>query len=237
MHEKDSHRGKPLIGVTGPDKGGRILWWFTKLAVILGGGRAQRITAGGLHDYSQCDGFIIAGGGDINPKLYGESAILKDAQYDEARDRLEREIIEHAKQNHIPLLGICRGLQMINVTLGGSLYQEAKEVLEDFLPSTSLISKIIGRRDVKMKKESKLFGILGGYEQYWVNSIHHQAVNKLGGGLRVIGREENNLVQAIEHDGDHPFLIGVQWHPELMLHAPSARKLFKALVKSARNRR
>jgi len=134
-----------------------------------------------------------------------------------------------------PTLAICRGMQMLNVTLGGSLYQEAKEVLEDFLPSNGLLSKIIGRRDVKINKNSRVFNILGGYEQYWVNSIHHQAVNKLGDGLQVVGHEENNLIQAIEQtpQNNHPFLIGVQWHPELMLYAASARRLFRAFVQAS----
>lgn len=226
---------KPRIGVTGPEKGGKNLWWFTKLAVRLGGGKAQRITATHDLDLSSFDGFLIAGGSDINPELYGESATLKEVQYDLKRDDLEQEVIRYAVKHHKPILGICRGMQMLNVTLGGSLYQEAKEVLEDFLPSDSLLSKIIGRRDVKINKDSRIFEILGDYEQYWVNSIHHQAVNKLGDGLQVVGREKNNLIQAIEQtpQSDHPFLIGVQWHPELMLHAASARRLFRALVRAS----
>ncbi len=233
--KKKSHRKKPLIGVSGPDKGGKILWLFTKLGVVLGGGKARRITANRSDDPSRFDGFIIAGGGDINPELYGESAALKDLQYDEPRDKLEQHLVRYAFDNHIPLLGICRGMQMMNVTLGGSLYQEAKDILEDFLPSQSLISKFIGRREVTIDKKSTLFGILGSYEQYNVNSIHHQAVNKLGKGLSVVAREENQLIQAIEQtpDNQHPFLIGIQWHPELMLHAASARRLFKSLVKAA----
>jgi len=226
---------KPCIGITGPDQGGVILWWFTKLAVWLGGGKAKRINANSNLDLALFDGFVIAGGGDINPELYGESAALKEMQYDLKRDALEQKVIHYAVEYRKPTLAICRGMQMLNVTLGGSLYQEAKEVLEDFLPSNGLLSKIIGRRDVKINKNSRVFNILGGYEQYWVNSIHHQAVNKLGDGLQVVGHEENNLIQAIEQtpQNNHPFLIGVQWHPELMLYAASARRLFRAFVQAS----
>lgn len=228
-HQKSS-KIKPLIGVTGPTKGGKILWWFIKLGVWLSGGRAKRIFANGSADLSKFDGFIIAGGEDINPKLYNEPSLFERSWYDHPRDNLEQKVIHYALDNLVPILGICRGMQMMNVALGGTLYQEAKDVLENFLPNESLISKIIGRRDVRIKKESKLFSILGGYEQYWVNSIHHQAVSRLGNDLSVVGREENDLVQAIEYQGNHPLFVGVQWHPELMLHAPSARRLFKALI-------
>lgn len=229
-------RRKPRIGVTGPEKGGKLLWRFTQLGVWLGGGRAIRLIPKGRTDFKTLDGFVIAGGGDINPELYGESAVIPEAQYDPARDALEQEVIRHAFQHNIPVLGICRGMQMLNVTLGGSLYQEAKEVLEDFLPSRSLLSKFIGRRDVQISQDSRLFTILGQYTHYRVNSIHHQAVNVLGNGLRIVAREKNGLIQAIElqPDSTHPFIIGVQWHPELMLHARSARRLFRALVDAAK---
>lgn len=227
---------RPLIGVTGPENGGRVLWWFTRLGVRLARGRAVRLTSAQTHELSRFDGFVIAGGGDINPVCYGQSPISAEGQYDDARDALERTVIQHAIQHSRPMLGICRGMQMINIALGGTLHQEAKEVLEDFLPNESLISKIIGRRDVKIDPESQLFGVLGEYTQYWVNSIHHQAVDRLGDGLQIVAREENGLVQAFESvpDAAHPFLIGVQWHPELMLHASSARRLFRALVRAAR---
>jgi len=229
------HNRKPRIGVTGPDKGSRTLWWFAKLAVRIGGGVAQRITPTNRHSFAPFDGFLIAGGSDINPESYGESAVAKEIQYDLQRDALEQDVIHYAVTHKKPLLGICRGMQMINISLGGSLYQEAKDVLEDFLPSQNLISKIIGRRAVEIDKKSALFEILGGYEQYNVNSIHHQAINTVGEGVSVVAREKNMLIQAIEQSpgNEHPFLVGVQWHPELMLHATSSRRLFKALVKTA----
>jgi putative glutamine amidotransferase len=229
-------KGRPLIGVTKPKDGGKTLWLFTRLAVRMAKGEARCLIPGEPVGLEKYDGFIIAGGGDINPELYGEAAVGKGLQYDLERDALEQEVIRHAAENKKPLLGICRGMQMMNVTLGGSLYQEAKEVLEDFLPSKNLLSKFIGRRVVSIDTKSALFKILGDYTSYNVNSIHHQAVNEVGEGFTVVGREKNGLVQAIEQiDRDqHPFMIGVQWHPELMLHVNSARQLFKALVDAAR---
>ncbi|MDX1680195.1 MAG: gamma-glutamyl-gamma-aminobutyrate hydrolase family protein [Akkermansiaceae bacterium] len=234
----ESERPRPLIGVTGPQTGGRVLWLFTRLAIRLAGGRARRLVAGGDLALAACDGFVISGGADINPELYGEAALAKKLQYDLERDALEQKVIRHATKEGKPLFGICRGMQILNVTLGGSLYQEAKDILEDFLPSRSLISKFIGRRSVTIEADSQLFRILGGYSQYNINSIHHQAVNRVAEGLVVVAREENGIVQAIEprNAENKPWLIGVQWHPELMLHAHSARSLFRSLVDASRER-
>jgi len=229
---------KPRIGITGPVTGDRCLKWWLRTAIKLAGGEPVNLRTNRDWENRTFDGLLIGGGTDINPERYGESAPAPDKQFDLPRDAMEDALIQRAVKERIPILGICRGMQMINVSLGGSLYQEAADVLEDFLPSRSLISKIIGRREVMFTKDSKLFPIMGSYPNYLVNSIHHQAVNKLGKGLRVVAREKNGLVQAFENDRslDHPFLFGVQWHPELMLHANSARSLFKALVKASQSR-
>lgn len=224
---------KPRIGVTGPDKGEKILRWFTFLGIRVAGGTPVRITATDNKDLSSFDGFILTGGRDINPQNYGEAAALQDLQYDQDRDSFELEVVRYAVENQKPLLGICRGMQMLNIALGGSLYQEAKEALEGFIPSENLLSKIIGRRIVYINKQSKLYSILGEQERLRVNSIHHQAVNQVGRKLQVVAREENKLIQAVEPDStcDHPFLMGVQWHPELMLYTRHSRRLFEELIR------
>jgi putative glutamine amidotransferase len=246
MNRPTDERKKPIIGVTGPDIGGTIIWRFTQLAIFLSGGKALRITPEKHFPLDYYDGFIISGGSDINPELYGEAAPLPSLQYDTERDQLEIEVVRHADGGCKPLLGICRGMQLINVVRGGSLYQEASEILDDFLPNRSLISKIIGRRKVIFDQESRLYNIMGRYDTYNVNSIHHQAVNIVGANLKVVAREENGLIQAIETEPSlvadasnnitppHQFVTGVQWHPEFMLHVASARRLFKAVVKAAR---
>lgn len=230
--DKNSRRRTPLIGVTTSDNKHRFLYYLIKFAIFLAGGKAKKISPkNGYIDLNQFDGFVISGGSDISPKLYGENVFDEKNEYDVKRDKLEQKVILHLLANKKPALGICRGMQMINVTLGGSLFQEISEVLEGFLPTRSMLAKFIVRRKVKIYKNSKLFDVLGKYECYRVNSIHHQAVNQLGDNLRIVAKEKNNLIQAIEMNGSkHPFLIAVQWHPELMLHVNSARSLFKSLV-------
>ena len=232
------------IGVTGPAKGERLFWWATQLGLWLAGAKAQHITPlrCRTQDIQSCDGFIISGGADINPQLYGEAAVAIAMQYDAPRDAMEQSIIRHALKMNKPLLGICRGMQLLNVTLGGSLYQEASEVLEGFLPNKSLLGKFLGRRLVCIEASSQLFALLGANGCYHVNSIHHQAVNRLGTGLSVSAKEENGLVQALEwcdgeqHSAIEHFVIGVQWHPELMLHCCHARRLFAQLVSACQRR-
>lgn len=227
---------RPLIGVTSPEKGGRILWWFTKLALNIAGGKSQKITAKTIQNLDVYDGFIISGGGDINPAIYNEVPIREDLEYDDERDRLEKKIIEYGVNNNIPILGICRGMQMINVALGGTLYQKAEDILDDFIPSGNLLSKTIGRRKITLKENSMICKITESCEEYSVNSIHHQAINVLGENLIITAREENGLIQAFEQNSEttnHPFIIGVQWHPELMLYKKSCRNLFKALVEKS----
>jgi putative glutamine amidotransferase len=211
------------------------LKWSLKKAVRLAGGTPVPLRASKDWQSKTFDALIIGGGTDIHPSRYQEAPHNPDYQFDLPRDTMEDTLIQRAVKENMPLLGVCRGMQMINVSLGGSLHQEASDVLEDFLPNTKLISKIIGRRAVKFDPASRLYTIMGEYEDYRVNSIHHQAVNRLGKGLRVVAKEDNGLVQAIEaEDGvAHPFLIGVQWHPELMQHVASARRLFRRLKEVA----
>lgn len=226
---------KPRIGVTGPEKGEKALWWFTCLSIRMAGGTPIRITASDRNNLSSFAGFVLTGGRDINPQSYGEAAALQNLQYDQARDHFEFKVVKYAVNNQKPLLGICRGMQILNIALGGSLYQEAKEILEGFIPSENLLSKVIGRRVVYINKQSRLYNILGEQEQLRVNSIHHQAINQVGSKLQVVAREENKLIQAIEQDStcDHPFLIGVQWHPELMLYTLASRRLFQELIRTS----
>jgi putative glutamine amidotransferase len=180
------------------------------------------------------DGLVFSGGGDVDPQLYGAESIPELEGVDPDRDRLEVALVEEAIKARLPFLGICRGIQIINVALGGTLYTHIADQLPGALdhellpgePRDSLTHAVV------VDSNSRLAEILGR-DQVQVNSIHHQGVCRLAPGLRATAHAPDGLVEAFEITG-HPFGLAVQWHPEwLTAHAPM-QALFKALVDAAR---
>lgn len=149
---------------------------------------------------------------------------------DPARDALEKELIHRALAAGLPLLGICRGAQLLNVVRGGTLHQD----LHEFYEETPHITTLLPRKTVNIAPNSHLAAILQKTRSN-INALHRQGINELGYGLRVVAAEENGIVQAVE-DPDAPFLLGVQWHPEYLPHHRSQRQIFKALVTAAQDR-
>lgn len=257
---------RPLIGVTGPDKGGRAAWWATRYALRRAGARACWIRPSRARALQGLNGLVIGGGADVAPALYGEEQIEEvfeearqrqtlrrklsaliffplvylfrlllsghtTARQDQARDELETQLIREALASDLPILGICRGAQLINVVLGGSLHQE----LRDYYTETPQIRSILPRKDVVLAPGSRLSKILEC--QYCrVNALHKQAINEPGEGLNIVAREPNEVIQAVEH-GEKAFVIGVQWHPEFMPQSEGQFGLFLALVAAARDQR
>ena len=217
---------KPLIGVTTSRRSGWRVFPLVALNVWLAGGRAVRWGAGRPADIDAADGIIIGGGDDISPTLYGGQLGLS-AQLYPARAAFARELAERALKDGIPVLGICRGAQMLNVALGGDLDQTAWESF----PQARKIKTILPKRRVRIEPETHLDHIAGGADMK-VNALHTQAVCRLGRGLRVAARDEYGMIQAIERPTD-PFALGVQWHPEHLFYAHRQRALFKALVAAA----
>lgn len=145
------------------------------------------------------------------------------------RDRLEKSLIHHALDSHLPILGICRGMQLINVVRGGSLHRN----LAAFYAETPNARSLLPIKRVDLDPRSRLAAILDDAPLY-VNALHDQAVDRLGLGLRVAGRESSQVIQAIEAGRD--FCIGVQWHPEYLPQKARHQRLFRALVTAARRR-
>ncbi len=158
-------------------------------------------------------------------KLFSTSS----AGIDNARDELEFELIKRAVDKGIPILGICRGAQLLNIHFGGTLHQDIK----NYYTEVPRVNSVWPKKKVQIKKQSRLFNILN-FQKVWVNAMHHQAVDNLGKQLTVVAREENGIVQAVEHK-ERDFILGVQWHPEYMPQIPPQRRIFKALVEHARN--
>ncbi|WP_424934181.1 gamma-glutamyl-gamma-aminobutyrate hydrolase family protein [Amaricoccus macauensis] len=220
---------RPVIGVTTSKRSGWRIFPLVAFNVWLAGGRAVRWVAGREADVSSVDGIIIGGGDDISPDLY-KGEVVASARLDPARDKLEHDLVLDAMAQDKPVLGICRGSQMINVALGGTLYQDA---YSEFIDSRK-VKTILPKKTVVPTPTSNLTSIVGA-EPMRVNSLHTQAVHDLGEGLRVSARDLGGMVQAIERVRD-PFAIGVQWHPEHLFYARRQRALFAALVKAARVR-
>lgn len=179
------------------------------------------------------DGVLFAGGGDIDPAFYGDQKRYEDVKPDRARDEFEFGLLETCAHRRLPILGICRGIQTINVKLGGTLYQD---VVNDGV--TQLDHRSSNPRSqavhgiVVTEPGSQLARILPTSCQ--VNSLHHQAIKRLGRGLRVTAHSEDGLVEAVEPADDHPFLMAVQWHPEEMLSRPEQRKIFEEFIRKCR---
>jgi len=146
---------------------------------------------------------------------------------DPARDELEQTLIGQALERQLPMLGICRGMQLINVALGGTLHQS----LEGFYDEYPAIRSVLPRKRVVLEAGSRLQRILGAGEAL-VNALHRQAIDRLGEGLSAVARESNNVLQGYEASGDR-WLIGVQWHPEYLPQRTDQRALFEALVEAA----
>ncbi|MBP0483174.1 gamma-glutamyl-gamma-aminobutyrate hydrolase family protein [Sagittula salina] len=220
---------RPVIGVTTSRRSGWRIFPLVNLNLWLTGGRGMRWGAGRPHDLDAVDGVIIGGGDDIGPELYG-GTIGVSARLDPDRDAFERCIAEEAISRNIPVLGICRGAQMLNVALGGTLDQDAWAT---FAPARK-ITTILPKRDICVAEDT-LLARLAGHAPMKVNALHTQAVDRLGQGLRISARDTAGMVQAIERSSD-PFALGVQWHPEHLFYAHRQRAIFRALVSAARAR-
>lgn len=224
-------KGRPLIGITTGARANAIAYTAISYGVWLAGGRPIRISPRhNLLRTRNLRGLVISGGNDIDPALYGAEN-TGSIGLDRHRDQLERECIEMAYASRLPLLGICRGAQMINVVRGGDLHQDVPSVFEGFLPSQSTFGKIFVRRKVCLDARGTLAELLHDPDCIWVNSLHHQAIDQLGQGLRVTAHDEEfGMVQAVEGRAADHFVLGVQWHPEFMLYAGAQRRIFAALV-------
>ncbi|WP_295884442.1 gamma-glutamyl-gamma-aminobutyrate hydrolase family protein [uncultured Thiohalocapsa sp.] len=220
----------PLIAVTGGNRSGHAPRRLVALALWLAGARAVSVTPRHPRPDLRPDAVVITGGHDVDPVLYAAAPEVHP-RYDRERDRLESVVIDQALALGIPLLGICRGAQLLNVRLGGSLYQE----LRSRRVRTSNRWTIFPLKTLRVAAGSRLEMLLNTRETR-INSLHNQGIDRLGEGLQVVGRDLDDIVQAVEVP-THPFLLGVQWHPEFLLYKPSQLRLFRALVAAARERR
>jgi len=187
--------------------------------------------------WPRLDGLVLTGGGDIEPSRFGEAAHPKTALVSTDRDALDLELVDRALRDDVPMFAICRGLQVLNVALGGSVHQHVPDAFGDGIQHSQAARRDVATHDVKLQTEGTRLGAILGTSELRVNSFHHQAVHRLGRDLRDIGWAPDNVIEALEHADRRRFVVAVQWHPEeLVGHDAAARALFTAVVDAARAR-
>jgi putative glutamine amidotransferase len=214
---------RPRIGVSGNAKRWSPSWWCTALALRLAGAIPARISVRHSQNIEFIDALIVGGGDDIDPKYYEGETNNKD-KIDIKRDQLEIDWVKKALKKTIPLIGICRGAQLINVVSGGSLFQDIRSLRQHTYNRPGLLPT----KQVQVSKGSLLASILNT-RHLRVNSLHHQSIRMTGANLKVVGWDLDNITQAVESKEDN--IIGLQWHPEYLIYLPSQFAIFRWLVK------
>lgn len=175
------------------------------------------------------DALVLSGGGDVAPERYGATRHRAVGGVDEARDAWEVALIAQARQRALPILAICRGVQILNVALGGTLIQHLPEHDEGH-PHLEPGTFDAPSHHVEITPGTTMAKVLDT-EVVDVNTLHHQAIDRCADELVVVGREEHGIVEAVEHPSEP--ILGVQWHPELIAHLPPHHRLFEWLVLQA----
>ena len=184
--------------------------------------------------YDELDGVFLPGGADIDPSNYAEERHPKCDKGDPARDEVELMLVRWALGDKKPVLGVCRGLQIVNLAAGGTLYQDLSEqmpgsIKHDYFPFGGRYARDYLAHDVQVAENSKLAEIFGA-GSVRVNSMHHQGVRQLGKGLVASAVAPDGLVEGLE-SGDGSYLVAVQWHPEVLAdNCPRTRQLFESFV-------
>jgi len=182
---------------------------------------------------TRLDGVLFSGGGDIEPERYGSMPHTKVDGVDVDRDQVEVNLLKNVMSKGMPFMGICRGLQMINVALGGTLYED----LLDQRPDTIQHQFVTGwprsflAHSIRIEPKSRLESILSLSETQ-VNSLHHQGIHNVAPGLKTAATAPDGVIEAIELP-DYPFGLAVQWHPEWLQAYPAMQALFRTFVKAA----
>ncbi|MAR56753.1 MAG: gamma-glutamyl-gamma-aminobutyrate hydrolase [Rickettsiales bacterium] len=222
---------RPVIAITFPDEGYTMMRLFTRLAVWLAGGKPVLVHPSDPQFDMTADGLVLGGGQDVYPPLYHQRA-KPDYVYNHARDKLETLWLKRMDDAGKPVLGICRGAQLMNIVRGGTLHRDFSKIYEEAEYPNSLIAKIFYRKAMYVQPTSTLAKVTG-CNPCRVNSMHTQSIANTGKNLTVTAMERNGVVQCIE-DTAKPLFMGVQFHPEFLIYNARYRELFGYFVNQAK---
>ncbi|MGN7407799.1 gamma-glutamyl-gamma-aminobutyrate hydrolase family protein [Sporosarcina sp. SAFN-010] len=231
---------KPLIGITSDlDENGETFLKADYSRAILRAGGLPVVLPAGLEDIDEIcdriDGLLLTGGEDVNPLLFGEEPKHQLGKIAPERDDMEMALAKCAVGKDMPVLGICRGHQILNVALGGTIYQHIYTDLEGpLLQHKQQADRNYPTHTVVVEKGSRLSNYVEGKEVL-VNSLHHQAVHDVPKPLVVTGKAKDGIIEALEST-EHKFVMSVQWHPEALsnLGDKTSLRLFGGLVEASR---
>ena len=180
------------------------------------------------------DGLLLSGGQDVSPQLYDEDPQDKLGETLLMRDEFDFKLIEKAKERYIPILGICRGAQVLNVFHGGSLYQDTSyrpiQTIRHWQPKNPTEKT----HEIRVFPQTRLSALFPS-GRFCVNSFHHQVINKLAEGFVVMGQSNDGVIEAFEST-TYPYMVGIQWHPEMLWHESSMDDLFKDFINQVEGR-
>ncbi len=203
------------------------------IEVVVGGESPEQILA-------RVDGLMLTGGGDVDPTLYSEAPHATFQAAETGRDAFEIALAKAAVTNGIPLLAICRGMQVLNVAMGGTLIQDIPSQVPGALHHSVPLPRAGSAHEIWLAKGSKLQALLADHtedgETCHVNSRHHQSVKQVAAGFDVTATSPDGVIEAMEKP-DAPYCVAVQWHPENFWRTGEFRELFEGLVQAATARK
>jgi putative glutamine amidotransferase len=209
---------------------------YFRAMLVAGASADELVTAGSPeHRAEDFDGIVLSGGEDVDPELYEQEKRYENVKVNRRRDDFELKLLDDAQASALPVFGICRGLQLINVKFGGTLHQDLKNDTEvEFehrqKEGRDELTHIVTVSD----SDSRLGAVLQGHCN--VNSFHHQAIERVGRGLKVTARSEDDIVEAVEAADNSHYLVAVQWHPEEIAELPEQKRILQQFIEQCRKR-
>ena len=185
--------------------------------------------------FGDCDGLLLTGGEDVDPAQYDDAPHARLGPVDPRRDVNELAMVAEARARDLPILGICRGIQLCNVAFGGTLFQDLPSQRPGAIDHDPPTRRDVRSHPITVTEQSRLAGIFGTTE-FAANSFHHQAIDRLGTGLVATAHAPDGVIEGVESADPNEWIVAVQWHPEELAQQPDAAdlRLFAALIAAAR---